>query len=108
MEPRAHPRNRDFAWTSPDAARTVLSEEQARQWDEAGYFLLRDAFTADEIAAVGAEIDPIQERVAAFLGTRPGGKAFIAEQGNITSPLPSSSSAAWWGLVRHAVRGWCS
>jgi ectoine hydroxylase-related dioxygenase (phytanoyl-CoA dioxygenase family) len=84
MEPRAHPRNRDFVWASPDAAPRVLDDAQLRQWDEAGYFLLRDAFTADEIEAVTAEIDPIQERVSAFLGTRPGGKVFIAEQGNIT------------------------
>ena len=72
MEPRAHPRNRDFAWTSPDGARTVLDDEQVRQWDDAGYFLLRDAFTLVEVAAVTVEIDPIQEQVAAFLGTRPG------------------------------------
>lgn len=86
----------------------LLDDEQARQWNESGYFLLRDAFTADEVASLIAEIDPIQEQVSAFLGTRPGGKAFIAEQGNIASPPPSSSPAVWWGWVRHAVRGWCS
>jgi ectoine hydroxylase-related dioxygenase (phytanoyl-CoA dioxygenase family) len=83
MEPRADPRNCEFLWTSPVGPPALLDDEQARQWNESGYFLLRDAFTADEVASLIAEIDPIQEQVSAFLGTRPGGKAFIAEQGNI-------------------------
>jgi hypothetical protein len=79
MESRADPRNCEFLWTSPVGPRAVLDDEQARQWNESGYFVLRDAFTADEVASLTAEIDSIQVQVSAFLGTRPGGKACIVQ-----------------------------
>lgn len=57
---------------------------QARAWEESGFFVLRDAFTPDEVAAVVAALDPLEARVADFLHRHPDGKVFIAEDGNIT------------------------
>jgi hypothetical protein len=81
---RTHPRNRRCEWSSPAPPYRLISEEQARCWNDNGFFLLRDAFTPAEIAAVLAEIDPIEERVADFLRNHPQRKVFIAEDGNIT------------------------
>ncbi len=68
----------------PEPPWRLLSDEQGRSWNEHGYFLLRDAFSADEMAEVLADIDPFEKQVADFLRTRPDGKLFIAEEGNIT------------------------
>ena len=95
-----HPRNRAFRWSTPSGTRRLVDDEQARAWDELGYFLLREAFTAAEVAAVRAEIDPIEERVARVLREHPDRKIFIAEDGNITFSTQ---------LVRHspALRRFC-
>jgi phytanoyl-CoA hydroxylase len=58
---RLHPRNRNFAWQSgrADDLRR-LTPEQLRQFDDCGFFILRDAFTAAELDAVEAAIDPLE------------------------------------------------
>src|SRR6185295_12736559 len=81
---RTHPRNRHFDWAPARPPYRLLDDAQARSWNDDGFFLLRDAFTPDEVAAVLAEIDPIEARVAEFLRNHPDRKVFIAEDGNIT------------------------
>jgi hypothetical protein len=81
---RTHPRNRHFEWVTSAPPYRLLDDAQARSWNDDGFFLLRDAFTPAEIAAVLAEIDPIEARVAEFLRNHPDRKVFIAEDGNIT------------------------
>lgn len=81
---RLHTRNRGFAWATRPGPWRRIDAEQARCWDEQGWFLLRDAFTPGEIAAVVAEIDPIEAKVAGVLRSHPERKIFIAEDGNIT------------------------
>ncbi len=59
---RIHPRNRDFAWSSGRAAgRRRITAEQQRQFDETGFFILENAFTAAELDAVEAAIDPLEQ-----------------------------------------------
>ncbi len=81
---KLHPSNRAFAWTAPAPPYLRITPEQARAWNEQGGFLLEGAFTPEEIAEVTGAIDPIEAEASAFLETRPGGKLFIAERGNIT------------------------
>lgn len=81
---RLHPRNQGFAWRSPVPPFRRITPEHARAWDEQGGFLLERAFTPAEVEEVLAEIDPLDARSSAFLKTRPEGKLFIAEDGNIT------------------------
>lgn len=58
---RIHPENRAFIWTEghPDRLRRV-TPEQKREFDETGYFVLQGAFTAEELDAVEAAIDPLE------------------------------------------------
>jgi ectoine hydroxylase-related dioxygenase (phytanoyl-CoA dioxygenase family) len=81
---RLHPRNRGFRWSAPAPPYRRIDAAQARAWEERGCFLLRDAFTPAEVAAVVAEIDPVEEKVAGALRAHPERKIFIAEDGNIT------------------------
>jgi phytanoyl-CoA hydroxylase len=58
---RLHPLNRDFAWQANSAAKLRrLTEQQKRQFDDDGYFILRDAFSKRDLDAVEAAIDPLE------------------------------------------------
>lgn len=84
MELDRHPLNQAFAWQVPHGPLRRLAPEQARAYDEQGYFVLENAFGADALRAVTAAIDPIEAEIEAFLRTRDGGKLFIARAGAIT------------------------
>jgi phytanoyl-CoA hydroxylase len=78
MAPRPHALNRDFRWQPRRPPFRRVSEAQARAYDEAGCFVLEDAFDAATLALLLAEIDPEAQRAEAFLRTQPFGRAFIA------------------------------
>jgi len=60
--PALHPLNRGFAWRDiPPGRPARIDAEQARRFDELGFFVYEKAFGADEIAAVIAAIDPLEE-----------------------------------------------
>jgi ectoine hydroxylase-related dioxygenase (phytanoyl-CoA dioxygenase family) len=81
---RLHPRNVGFTWRPHVGPFRRVSHAQARQYDEQGFFVLEDAFTPAEVAAVVAEIDPIEARVEAALRQADGGRVFIARADEIT------------------------
>lgn len=58
---RIHPRNQGFAW-QPGRANGLrrLTPGQLRQFDESGFFILRNAFAPAELDAVEAAIDPLE------------------------------------------------
>ena len=59
---RLHPRNRDFVWRAGRAAPLRrVTPEQKRQFDETGFFILRQAFGAEELDEVEAAIDPLEQ-----------------------------------------------
>jgi ectoine hydroxylase-related dioxygenase (phytanoyl-CoA dioxygenase family) len=84
MKPTPHPWTRDFVWQPPRGAFRRISAEQARSWDEQGYFVLEDAFDAETMARVIAEIEPFEAKVEAFLRKQPDGRMFIARANEIT------------------------
>ena len=87
MEFELHARNSGFDWAPAPGAPGFLSEGQLRGWNEGGFFLLRDAFGPEVIGPLIEELDPLEAEVSAFLETRPNGKLFIAEHGNVTFSL---------------------
>lgn len=84
MDLERHPSNRSFEWQPPRGPFRRVTERQARQWDQDGYFLLEHAFDADTIRAVIEAIDPFEAKVTAALRQREGGRAFIADADAIT------------------------
>lgn len=76
LEP--HPWNNGFTWPDHDGPFTTVTTEQARQFDERGYFILEDAFDADEVARLDAEIAPGESRVREFLKQLPDGRLSVA------------------------------
>jgi len=83
-EPLRHELNRSFHWSRHDGPFRVVSEAQARQYDDDGYFVLEDAIAPDDVAALVAAIDPFEAKVEAALREADGGRVFIARPDEIT------------------------
>jgi ectoine hydroxylase-related dioxygenase (phytanoyl-CoA dioxygenase family) len=61
-----------------------VTSEQARSYDEKGYFILENAFSPETVAGVTSEIDPVEEKVEGLLRKQKDGTLFIAKAGAIT------------------------
>ena len=82
-----HPENHGFQWT-PVARRSIpmrrVSADQARSYDERGFFVFEDAIDRATLDRIIAEIDPIEEKFEEMLRRAPDGKMFIAQADGIT------------------------
>jgi ectoine hydroxylase-related dioxygenase (phytanoyl-CoA dioxygenase family) len=79
-----HPLNREFVWRSPVPPFRIITEAQAKAYDEQGYFVLEHAFDPAATSALTAEIDPIERAAEDRLRQIDGGKVFIARADEIT------------------------
>ncbi len=84
MEPALHPLNQGFRWTPIRGPFRLVTEEQARSYNERGFFLLKDAIDRDTVARVADAIDPFEARGEEFLRRLPDKRMFIAEADGIT------------------------
>ncbi len=82
--PVSHERNSSFSWSAHAGPFRAITEAQARQYDENGFFVLEDALTPAEVEALVAAIDPFEERGADALRELQGGRFFIARADEIT------------------------
>ncbi|MEJ1970268.1 MAG: phytanoyl-CoA dioxygenase family protein [Rhizomicrobium sp.] len=83
-EIKPHPLNKDFVWSMPQPhGLRALTEAQYRQFDEDGFVKLESVFTAEEIAAVAAAIDPLEAQGEDYLRSQ-GGRISISEADVIT------------------------
>lgn len=62
----------------------MVTEAQARQYDDDGFFVLEDALGRAEVAALVDAIDPFEARQTAALRELDGGRFFIARADEIT------------------------
>jgi ectoine hydroxylase-related dioxygenase (phytanoyl-CoA dioxygenase family) len=88
-----HPLNRGFEWKPIIGPFRRITTEQARSFNEKGFFALADAIDADTIARVIAEIDPREAKVEEFVRAQPGKRLMIAEADGISFTIH---------LVRHS------
>ena len=79
-----HPRNQGFRWEPIRGPFRAITEEQARSYNERGFFLLEDALDRETVARVTAAIDPFEARGEEALRSLPGKRMFIAEADGIT------------------------
>ena len=82
--PQLHPRNEDFHWKEHQGSHSIVSQKQAQQYDQDGYFLLEGAFSAEELATVIDAIDPFEQELEKTLRQMKDGKMFIAKADAIT------------------------
>ena len=73
MECASHPWNKAFTWPSVGSVQTITAQ-QARQYDELGFFVVENAFGAEEMVRLDAELADgdaaMKERLARFAGGR--------------------------------------
>ncbi len=83
--PAPHPLNDGFTWTDHEGPFRVLRDDQAAAYDEYGFFVLEDALDPSTVAAVRAEIDPIEAALEdQLLRSTDDGRMFIYRAGEIT------------------------
>ena len=84
-QPDRHPLNRNFRWQDPAPGRRQrLSDEQAHAFGEHGFFVLKQAFSATEVAAVIAAIDPLEQAYERYVSEQQGGNYRLTSSGTIT------------------------
>ena len=69
-----HPWNTGFDWADHTGAHTTISADQAREFDEVGYFVVEDAFAAATLARLDAELASGDARAKEFLAGVPDGR----------------------------------
>jgi ectoine hydroxylase-related dioxygenase (phytanoyl-CoA dioxygenase family) len=84
-ELRPHPLSRGFVWRDAEAARARrLTAGEVAAFNRDGFFRLEGVFTAQEIAAVAAAIDPLEAEQARFVRERKGGRYYLTDTEAIT------------------------
>ncbi len=78
------PRNQGFRWEPIKGPFRLVTDEQARSYNERGFFLLENALDCETVARVTAAIDPFEARGEEALRSLPGKRMFIAEADGIT------------------------
>jgi ectoine hydroxylase-related dioxygenase (phytanoyl-CoA dioxygenase family) len=96
-----HPWNTAFEWPPHPGPFRIVSEEQARAYDERGFFVLEDALDPETVDKLDAEIAPFDEQALAFLRGQPEGRLSLAGVDTVSIALH---------LVRHspALRAFCA
>lgn len=81
--PVRHPLSRDFVWRDAPSSPAFLSAEEVDAYNRDGFVVLRDVFTAAELAEVAAAIDPLEEINEQQLRDR-GGQHMLSTADTIT------------------------
>ena len=79
-----HELNRSFEWIDRVGPFRLINDEQAKSYNEKGYFILEDAVDPDTVAQLLAEMDPVEKSFAQLLRDKFQGKMFIARADEIT------------------------
>jgi phytanoyl-CoA hydroxylase len=104
-----HEQNDHFSWRSQAGPFELVSDDQARMYDDLGYFVLDDAFDAATVAGLVAEIDPYEAQIEEALRAFDNGTAFIARADEITftTHLVTRSEALRTLVATDPLRGLC-
>ena len=79
-----HPWNRGFQFALPDTVPQVLTDDERAQFARDGYLVVPEIASAEEIAAVTAELDELEAKTDRWLRKQDGARQDIAEADAIT------------------------
>jgi phytanoyl-CoA hydroxylase len=74
MERAPHPWNHGFTWSDHSGPFSFITAEQARAFDEVGYFVIPDAFDAATMEHLDTELSSGDTMAKRFLASAPGGR----------------------------------
>ncbi len=102
MDRVPHPWNSSHTWHDHTADLTTISSDQARQFDEHGFFVLADAFDAATLERLDAELAAGDQHAKDLLSRVPGGRFSVAGLDTQTvAPHAVSHSAFVRDFVAH-------
>jgi ectoine hydroxylase-related dioxygenase (phytanoyl-CoA dioxygenase family) len=78
MRRAPHPWNAGFTWTDHAGPFSAISAEQARDFDDVGYFVMEDAIDEKTRARLIDELEPGDEAARRFLARSPDGRLSVA------------------------------
>ena len=106
---RPHALNRGFTWSIPGGPYRVVTDDEAAQFDSAGFVVLRGVLSSDVLDAVEADLDEFDAATEAELRARREDEQSISEAGAITFTvhLVERSAAARALAVSDALVGVC-
>lgn len=109
MERRRHPWNEAHRHEPLRGPFTTVDEQQARDYDELGFFVLRSVFDADTLRELDLAIEPGAALVRGLLEQLPGGRLSVAGLDTQTvAPNMVGSSEVLAATCRHpALLGVC-
>ena len=81
---KLHDFNTSFEWHPVEGPFRRVTAEQAREFNEQGFFVLEDALDAAELERLTAAIDPVEAREEQVLRDKFGGRHLIARADEIT------------------------
>jgi phytanoyl-CoA hydroxylase len=82
--PALHPLNHGFSWTPVRGPFRLITGEQARSFNQRGFFVLENAIDPAAVVRVRDAIDPFEAKAEEFLRSRPDGRMGIAQADGIT------------------------
>ncbi len=98
-----HELNQAFDWVDRRGPFRLISEEQARCYNELGFLVFEDVFDLETIEALTNELDPIERTLEQLIEDRFDGKMFITRAGEITfTPHAVTRSAKAREITRSA------
>jgi ectoine hydroxylase-related dioxygenase (phytanoyl-CoA dioxygenase family) len=100
MELTPHPWSPGFTWEDHTGPLRSLTTDQAKAFDEDGFFVIEDAFDGATVEQLRAEIDPLEHDLTEWLRSR-GGTFSISDADAITFPYKLVIRSAW-------MRAFCS
>lgn len=96
-----HPWNTAFEWVDHRGPLSTVSEEQAAQFDERGWFVLADVVSGPDLERTVAETDRLEAFIDRWLQGQRDGRAGIAEAGALTVNTHLVARSPW---LRDLVR----
>ena len=78
---KSHPWNESFSWESHTAQSGIVTQAQIDQFDEMGFFVLNDIYTAEKLAELTRITDESQDEAIAELKKQADERFLISENG---------------------------
>lgn len=101
---KAHRLNREFTWRQPDAPFSFITEDQATAFRRDGGFVLKDAFTAEELAPLIRDLDRLEAAMNERVRAQASAQRTIARADEIVfSPHAVMHSETARAFSRHPV-----
>ncbi len=110
MVRRPHSWNTEFEWSVRNGPYSAITDDQARDFDELGYFVMPGVFDAAQLAELDSAIEPGEHMVRELLDTLPGGRISVAglDTQTVAPNMVGTSEVLWKVCADPTLAGVCA